>query len=323
MARASQALLQWFAGSHRTRLSFSDLWKAVLIRIADRASDHVDEEGDSIGGRDWWTYAYDVASIADNDGIAAYPGDLQRVALYLEEHSWIHLTRRQPIKARLTAEGQAKAEELLSEILGAQSAEQSPYKFYDKDKDIEDWLLMNGYHDHPSDIPAKDAAVNFRKIADDYVRKITDKELDDIVDRLERQFLLFPDVEKRRFHAMITPAGAKYALLLRETSSTASSPASDRFVRLDDNSSQCFEAVKQLEELITEANRIRVNDWPEKEGIVASLNSALTMIKSKFVNKQAVLAAVSGAVMFILIKFAEAPIADLANRTWSAVKALF
>lgn len=323
MARPSLALQQWFAGSGRKKLSFSDLWKVVLIRVADRAADQVDEEGETIGGRDWWTYAYDVASIADNDGIAAYPGDLQRVSLYLEQHGWIDLARRQPIKAMLTANGKAKAEELLNEILNAPSAEQSAYKFYDNDKNIEDWLLMNGYHDHPSDIPAKDAAVNFRKIADGFVRKIADKKLDNIIDKLERQFLLFPDVDRRRFHALITPAGARYALLLRESSSTALSPASNRFVRLDDNSLQYPDAVKHLEELIGEANKIRINDWPEKEGVIASLKSALAMIQTRYVNKQAVLAAVSGATAFILIKFAEAPISDFANRAWDAVKALF
>lgn len=99
-------------------------------------------------------------------------------------------------------------------------------------------------------------------------------------------------------------------------------PGSDRFVRLDDNSSSYQEAIDSLEQLVQEVSSIRINDWEEKDGILASLTAALSMIKSKYVNKTTVLAAVSSAVAFIALKFAEAPINDVANRAWSAIKSL-
>lgn len=100
-------------------------------------------------------------------------------------------------------------------------------------------------------------------------------------------------------------------------------PASDRYVKLDDNAPNYQEAIDRLEELIDEASKIRVNDWPEKEGIIQSLKSSLEMVKTKYVSRDVILAAVSSAITFILTKFAEAPIVDVANRAWIAVKNLF
>jgi hypothetical protein len=100
-------------------------------------------------------------------------------------------------------------------------------------------------------------------------------------------------------------------------------PASDRFVALDDNSSKYSDALSALQELIEESGKIRVNDWPEKEGVIETLNGALNMLRAKYVNKESVLALVSSATKFIMAKFAEAPIAELAQRTWAVIKNLF
>jgi hypothetical protein len=100
-------------------------------------------------------------------------------------------------------------------------------------------------------------------------------------------------------------------------------PASDRYVRIDDNSKNYQSAVTALQELIEEVAQNRTNDWPEKDGILTSLRSALEMLKSKYVSKKVLLAIVGSAVGFIALKFAEAPINELASRTWNAVKALF
>lgn len=100
-------------------------------------------------------------------------------------------------------------------------------------------------------------------------------------------------------------------------------PASNRFVRIDDNSNSYGDAVAMLEELIAEAQKLRVNDWPEKEGMIAALSGALESIRTKYVNKTTVLAAVSSVVTYVMAKFAEIPIAELASKTWEAVKALF
>jgi Tat protein secretion system quality control protein TatD with DNase activity len=100
-------------------------------------------------------------------------------------------------------------------------------------------------------------------------------------------------------------------------------PAADRYVFLNDNSTTFRDAVLSLESLVTEIAATRVNDWPEKEGILAAANAVLEMIKTKWVNKATVLAAISSLATFIVSKFAEAPISELANKAWAAVKALF
>jgi len=100
-------------------------------------------------------------------------------------------------------------------------------------------------------------------------------------------------------------------------------PASDRFVQLDDNSPSYDDALKQLEELVKAVGEIRINDWPEKEGVVTNLRTAIEMIKAKYVNETALKTAAYTSIGFILLKFAEAPIVDLANKTWGAILALF
>jgi hypothetical protein len=100
-------------------------------------------------------------------------------------------------------------------------------------------------------------------------------------------------------------------------------PAANRYVKLDDNSQTYQTAIVRLEELIRTASETRINDWPEKEGVLASLSAALSMLRTKYVNKGTIIAAVSSATTFIFSKFVDAPIAELANSTWTAVKALF
>lgn len=100
-------------------------------------------------------------------------------------------------------------------------------------------------------------------------------------------------------------------------------PGSDRFVRLDDNSSNFHNAIGSLERLAAEMQEIRINDWPEKEGMIASVKATAGMIRTKYVNKTAVLTAISSVVTFIMVKFAEAPISEIATAAWHAVKNLF
>jgi hypothetical protein len=228
MAQDYRALRRWLKGDKKAYLKFSDLWKVLLLNLADRAADMVDEEGHSVTKRTYGTYSYDLALIAEREELLVSYTDLQRAASHFEQHGWAKLTRRQPVLVQLTGEGIGKAQEIIDEV------------FDSNDMDLR-----------------------------------------------------------------------------------SRAPATDRFVRLDDNSLSYETAIIRLEALIKEAADIRVNDWPEKDGVIEALKSALGMIRTKYVNKAAVIAAVSSATMFILIKFAEAPIADLATATWKAVKALF
>lgn len=227
MPQTSDALRDWLGGQKKVHLKFSDLWKLLLIRVADRAADMVDEEGHAILRRNNRTYSYDLALVAENDELFVSVSDLQRAGSHFEQHGWATLPRRQPLMVELTRDGMVKAQEFIDEIFEADARPKSR------------------------------------------------------------------------------------------------APAADRFVKLDDNAPAYDTAVARLQNLVEEAAEIRVNDWPEKEGVVESLKSALSMIKTRYVNRQTILSAVSAATAFILLKFADAPIAEAAKRTWDAVKALF
>lgn len=100
-------------------------------------------------------------------------------------------------------------------------------------------------------------------------------------------------------------------------------PAANRFVRLDDNLPAYDKAIASLERLIAGMNEIRVNDWPEKEGMLASVRATIEMIRTKYVNRTSLLATIASVATFLMTKFAEAPMSELANAAWTAVKALF
>ena len=127
-----------------------------------------------------------------------------------------------------------------------------------------------------------------------------------------------------KFWAYYNTGGVERATLLEEIWAMRTRlPAADRFVKLDDNSQSFHEAIHRLQDLIQEVHEIRVNDWPAKEGMLQTLKGALDNIRTKYVNKTAILAGVSSVVAFLVVKFAEAPIAELANKTWAAIKNLF
>ncbi len=127
-----------------------------------------------------------------------------------------------------------------------------------------------------------------------------------------------------QFWVNYNSAGAERTTLLEKLwRSQTAIGASDRFVRLDDNSPKFSDAIASLERLIEETAAVRINDWPEKEGILETLKSSVQMIKSKYVNKTTLLTAVSSVTAYIISKFVDAPITELANRAWEAVKALF
>lgn len=231
-----QGLRKWFKGDRSAPLRFSDLWRLLLVNLAERAEKKLDEERRPIaGGIDWFSYSYDLALVAEEEEIFVSQNDIQRVASHFEQHGWATFSRRAPVKLRITAAAIEEAHRVLSDM---------------------DAVVFTIAH---STNPPDEADV----------------------------------------------------------------PASDRFVQLNDNSPSYSAAIESLQELIREAGAIRTNDWPEKEGIVETFKAVMNMIQSRYVNKRALLTMMSTAVGFVVLKFAESPIADLANRTWTAVKALF
>lgn len=226
---ASNDLRRRLEGLRDSRLlNHSDLWKFLLITLADRARNLVDEEGQPTRTKGDRPYKYDLALLAENEDVFASQSDLQRIASRFEQHGWATIARRAPVILSVTGDGIEEAQRLLDDIF-----------------------------EHGA-----------RKLG-------------------------------------------------------AHTPAADRYVQLDDNTPTYQAAITRLQDLIEDATKIRVNDWPEKEGVIESLKSALNMIKTKYVNKTTILSAVSAAISVFLVKFAQAPVAELANMAWQAVKALF
>lgn len=56
--------------------------------------------------------------------------------------------------------------------------------------------------------------------------------------------------------------------------------------------------------------------------MLAALKSAAGMIKTKYVNRTTIIAAVSSVTTYLMLKFVDAPISELAKETWAAVKRL-
>jgi hypothetical protein len=235
------------------------------------------------------------------------------------------LSRRTPPKLTLTKKGMEKAEEILADV--SDFLEPDDSWAFGASNDFKEWLLVHGYRGFSLGQPySQDGMLNFRQVANRYGRKISDKQLDSVLAELENEDMIMLDAGPTEdgYWGHFNRGGQVAAELLERLWSERSTiPASDRFVRLDDNAPSYSEAISQLEKLITNAKEIRVNDWPEKEGILASLSGTLESIRAKYVNKTAVMAAIGSVVSFIAIKFAEAPIAELANKTWDAIKALF
>jgi hypothetical protein len=251
---------------------------------------------------------------------------MAKVADYLLANGWAVGKKGSKTKLAPTREGSEKAIEILNNEIFSTLPDPSSWSF-GADEQLPDWLLVHGHRAFGLGKPFSEAGmIDFRHIANFYAKPISDQALHSVLSNLEGRDLVMSDrgPTKSKFWAYFNTGGIERAKLLSEIwMMRGHLPASNRFVRLDDNSPRFQDAIAKLEELINEAREIRVNDWPEKDGVIESLKSALNMIRAKYVNKAALIAAVSSATTFIVLKFAEVPIADLASRTWNAVKSLF
>ena len=108
-------------------------------------------------------------------------------------------------------------------------------------------------------------------------------------------------------------------------SRTGRAPASDRVVGLDHNRPEYVEAVATLDTLIVvvrDSNSYREADEADQERRLAELEAGKTLLKSRWVSKDTVKAAVWGTLAYLVSKFADAPIAEAATTAWAALKRL-
>jgi hypothetical protein len=320
-----ETLRRWLSGDKSVELSYADVWRALLIGIGDRVEDLVDEEGRPLRKLKRNAPFYDLLRIAQNDGIKVGPRELLKIAALFEHRGWVSRPFKPGLEVSLTRAGYEKCLSLLDETLNNGPQGQSVRGRGGKEE-FGDWLLVEGFKGFELGRPFSEKGMdNLRAIADRYSHVVSDDALDETVNRLEVRDLLQRDTgpSEGRFWVNYNTAGVERASLLQELWRTGKRvPSASGFVRLDDNLPSYNAAVLALEQLVTEAAKIRVNDWPEKEGVIETLKSALQMVKTKYVNKPALIAVVSSAAGFILSKFAEAPIAELAERAWEAVKSL-
>lgn len=102
-------------------------------------------------------------------------------------------------------------------------------------------------------------------------------------------------------------------------------PAADRPVELDHNQPDYVEAVASLEALIVvvrESNSYREADETDQERRLAELEAGRTLLKSRWVSKDTVKAALWGTLAYLASKFADAPIGEAAATAWAALKRL-
>lgn len=108
-------------------------------------------------------------------------------------------------------------------------------------------------------------------------------------------------------------------------SRTVQAPASDRVVGLDHNRPGYVEAMATLDALIVvvrDSNSYRESDEADQERRLAELEAGKTLLKSRWVSRETVKAALWGTLVYLASKFADAPIGEAAATAWAALKRL-
>jgi hypothetical protein len=102
-------------------------------------------------------------------------------------------------------------------------------------------------------------------------------------------------------------------------------PASDRTVTLDHNSTDHLEVVDTLQNLkqaIESNNEYRSSDIEDHERRLTDVESTLKLLENKRVNVNTMKAVAFGTLAYLVEKFAEHPIGELAKAAWDGLKAL-
>jgi hypothetical protein len=320
---------KWFGGDRSPKLSFEDIWRLLLLRVGDSVTDNVDEDGDFLNPNRKSQYYYDLSKIADDLQIKIPTPEIKKIAKLYLDNNWGFVRKNNSQKFAMSREGYEEAERINDLIFNqGDQYRDAPNKEWTAGigAPLDEWLLYHGSRSFALGEPfVKDGMMNFEEIAKQYHRTISTSELENALSNLEYRDLLMQDSGPTdgKHWAYLNHGGEVAANLLGQLWDTQSKvPASNRFVRIDDNSINYSEAVSKLETLIAEMGELRVNDWPEKEGMIAALSGALNSIRTRYVNKNTVLTAVSAVTTYLVVRFVDAPIGELAQNAWLAVKNL-
>lgn len=102
-------------------------------------------------------------------------------------------------------------------------------------------------------------------------------------------------------------------------------PATDRLVPIDHNAPDYAAAVGALEHLIRvvrESNSYREADPDDHDRRLSELEAGQKLLSSRWVSSTAVKATLWGTIVYLIEKFADAPIGEAANLAWTALKHL-
>jgi hypothetical protein len=102
-------------------------------------------------------------------------------------------------------------------------------------------------------------------------------------------------------------------------------PASDRFVRLDHNSAAyagAIDAGNELIQAVRESNTYSEQDSPDKEQRLAELEAGYRLLSAERVNPHYAKSILLGVLAYLVGKFADEPIGELARVAWHTAKAL-
>ena len=112
----------------------------------------------------------------------------------------------------------------------------------------------------------------------------------------------------------------------RSTEGGVQIPAAGRFVQLDHNSRQYKETMKAGEALIEAvrtSNEYGESNPQEREQRVAELEAGYRLLRAPRVNPIIVKGVLYGVLTYLITKFADEPIGELARVAWTALKQLF
>jgi len=121
------------------------------------------------------------------------------------------------------------------------------------------------------------------------------------------------------------PVKAYIDLQVIETDSNNNAPASDRMVSINHNSAeyqQTETALTELMDKIRSNNEFNEREPNQRNQVLAELRAAQELIKADQVSTRKVDALVTGTFIYLIEKFADAPIGELASSTWALLKAL-
>jgi hypothetical protein len=103
------------------------------------------------------------------------------------------------------------------------------------------------------------------------------------------------------------------------TASSSTAPASDRVVAIDHNSAKYKKAVQTIDEVISEVDNNRSNDFVDKEQRLSELRAGRVLLNAYQVSVQTVKGLFFPTLRYLALKFADVPLGHAAKAAWEAL----